>query len=603
MAGEDAGDAERSPLPFEDLVAPPQARPEIPAAPLEVAPAESALGAEPPGALLWPAQEPEAQEDLTSPQLPSLQSLQDEAAPLWKDGSPPAPQAEPEPVLYEQGFPASREKAAWPDLGAAAHDEASQIASQDTVQAGQEEDFSPRPTYVVDSIPGLETPTGDVVTKQTTEDALQALRDLAKNSRDGTISAATGADSSAGGSEEQVGLPTADAPDPPSQTDERIAPGALWHGELAGGSPLAAAAGETPESEGFEILDAALASAMQFEPEAESESPAGPDLFEPALSAEFEEDPVAEHAVSLLSRLTEHEAGTPLEGLDAELPAQVEDNEPAHAAFEQTVLNLSGGEALSSPDAAKELNADVEAEHSATEDASAAADGIARLTETTPPDVEMPSGQVDADGKVLAFPVPAQGATDEPSYTPAEASPPGSDRSRPVDIEPHLELLPIEPKASLGSSQTQAGSDANGASQTEGPTSVLAPALPVAEAPELGVGPLPLESACGPSEAEWVIEAIGWHKAFDSLLDPLTVWGVTEADAPAPVPLLTENEGPMAPHSEAVLPQSLLAGHEPEAPGPGELIVTELILAEPVARDSEAMLEEMDFETQRFSVG
>ena len=60
----------------------------------------------------------------------------------------------------------------------------------------------------------------------------------------------------------------------------------------------------------------------------------------------------------MLSRLTEHEAGTPLEGLDAELPGQVEDNEPAHAVFELTVLNLSGGEALSSPYPAKELNAD-----------------------------------------------------------------------------------------------------------------------------------------------------------------------------------------------------------------------------------------------------
>ena len=266
---------------------PPQARPEIPAAPLEVAPAESALGAEPPGALLWPPEEPKAEEDLTLQQLPSLESLQDEAAPLWKDGLPPAPPAEREPVLYEQSLPASREQVAWPDLGAAAHDEATQIASQDTVQAGQEEDFSPRPTYVVDSIPGLETPTGDVVPNQTTEDALQALRDLVKNSRDGSITADTGTESSARESEEPVGLPTADAPDPPSQTDERIAPGALWHGELAGGSPLAAAAGETPEPEGFEILDAALASAMQFEPEAESESPAGPDLFEPALSAEF----------------------------------------------------------------------------------------------------------------------------------------------------------------------------------------------------------------------------------------------------------------------------------------------------------------------------
>ncbi len=508
---------------------PPPARPEMPAAPREVAPAESALGAEPSEALLWPPEEPKGEESLTLPPLPSLQSLQDEAAPLWKDGLPQAPPAEPEPVWYEQSFPASREQAAWPDVGEAVHGEALQTASQDAVQAGQ--DFSPQPNHVVDSIPGLETPTADVVLEQTAEDALQALRDLVKNSRDGSITADTGTESSAGESaessaresEEQVGLPTSDAPGPPLQTDERIAPGALLHGELGGDSPLVAGAGKTPESQGFEILDAALASAMQVDPEAESEGPAGLDLFEPAPSAELEAAPPAdigaEHAISLLSRLAEGDAGTALEGLDAELPAQVEDNEPAHAAFEEAVLNLSGGEALSSPDAAKELNADVEAEHSA------AADAIARLTETTLPDAKTPSREVDADGKVLAFPVSAQKAAGQPSYTPAEASPPSSDRSRPVDIEPHLELLPVEPKASFGSSQTPAGSDANGGSQTEGPTSLLAPALPAAEALELGVGPLPLESACGPSEAEWVIEAIQRHMTVDSLLDNLTVRG------------------------------------------------------------------------------
>ena len=90
---------------------------------------------------------------------------------------------------------------------------------------------------------------------------------------------------------------------------------------------------------------------------------------------------------------------------------------------------------------------------------------------------------------------------------------------------------------------------------------------------------------------------------FDSLLNNLTIRGAAGMDSSSLTPPKTEDEEPMAPSPRPVLPQSLLAGHEPSPPLRRELTVTELIGAEPTTRDSEGMLEEMEIEAQRLSVG
>ena len=463
--------------------------------------------------------------------------------------------------------------------------------------APAEEAFPTVPTYLVDSAPELAARSDSAldVSGQSAEDALRALRDLVKSSRDGTSTAETGQPAVTGSSSADTPATLHEA------TGEEIDTDAVLGSEWASGSLLVAGVDESvgSDSEGFDLLDAALHSAVQPDAQtaANAAGPDDPDIFEPLLSSELEDTPDpsdqagVEQSISALSRLTDGEATVPApEELDAELLTRDagEDSEPAHAAFEEAVLNLSSGEPLSTSGAAEEIGGEIE--------------GVARSTENAQPKAEASADEAEPDAKVLAFPAPDESAAADPTDVPNEITSTAADRPPLFDLEPQLDLLAIGPQAVDGPSQKLV--EVSELSEVAPAGGVASALVPPTQALAPGAKRLPIEAARRPSENDWALEAIREHLAVDQILEDRAARGVSAAGTPDPGPPLIQDQERLAPSSsEPALPQSLLAGHATGVPGPGELTVTELIEGEPAVRGSEAVLEEMEIQVLQLSVG
>ena len=500
-----------------------------------------------------------------------------------KPECPPLPVEEPPALAQTPAVPL--EAATAENVPASEAPAAKAPSVAEPVPAPAEEASSTVPTYLVDSGPELDAPSDSApdLSGQSAEDALQALRDLVKHSRDGTSTAETN----------QPAVTGSSSADTPATLHEATGGGidadAVLGSERASDPLPVAGVDESAgsDSEGFDLLDAALSSAVQPDAEtaANAAGPDDPDIFEPLLSGELEDAPGpfdqagVEQAISALSRLTDGEAPAP-EELDAELLT--------HTAFEEAVLNLSSGEPLSISDAAEELGGEIE--------------GVARSTENAQPKAEASADDAEPDAKVLAFPVPDESAAGEPTDVPNEITPAAVDRPPLFDLEPQLDLLAIEPQAVDGPSQKLVEvSELSEAARAGGVASAL---VPPTEALVPGAKRLPIETARRPSENDWALEAIREHLAVDQILEDRAARGVSAVGTPDPGPPVIQDQERLAPSSsEPALPQGLLTGHAAGVPGPGELTVTELIEGEPAVRGSEAVLEEMEIEALQLSVG
>ena len=460
-----------------------------------------------------------------------------------------------------------------PDAASAENVPASEASSAPAVTVPSVTEPPPAPveeasstvtTYLVDAGPELDAPSGSTldVGGQSAEDALQALRALVKHSRDGTSTAET----------DQPPLTDSSSADTPASlhgaTGEGNDTDPILGNQRASDLLLVPGVDESvgSDGEGFDLLDAALHSALQpgAETAAEAEGPYDPDVFEPSLDGGLEETPgpfdqaAAEQAISAMSRLTDVEAPAPLpEELDADLPTQ---------------------------DAVEEPGGEIE--------------GVARSTDKA----EVSADDAEPDAKVLAFPAPDESPAGKPTDLPNEITPTAVDRPPLFDLEPHLNLLAIEPQAVDGRSEKPA--EVSELSEVAPAGGVASALVPPTEALVPIPKSLPIEATRRPSENDWALEAIREHLPVDQILEDRAARGVSAAGPPDPEPRVIHDQQRLAPRSsELALPQGLLTGNETGVQGPGELTVTELIEGEPAVRRSEAVLEEMEVEVLQLSVG
>ena len=554
--------------------------------------------------------EPQDGGEAARPPLPGEEPLPlDQTAGIQLESEPALAQASSagEPSLTQAANePADDKRLFSPDgeLPATAHYEAPSPAGQ--------QDLTSLAAGPQDSATQPETPPSapDHILRQSADEALEALRELARGTRGHT-----------GGEVGQGSIPSEtprlEASGSSSTTDaEQVESGSLPE------DPEIPSANTT--FDGPKRWDEVLAAATWSQDPSEIEASVDtPESSGSASSVELPQEPTpparedhgANPSVSWLSRLTEADAASGRETANAgegRSKERTDNDREAEPALDEAALKLASADALFPPGAVLKDGA-------RPQDLEASSDPAT-------PEAEPTGGTEEPASRVLSFPASGEDENAETAQAIAETtSAPRTETSRMFDLEPHSDLFVIQPEASPGpgapySRKTYGRANAEVFCPSGGP--LRAPAASLFSWPEaksirpsdfISMAPSateapPLNAAAWPVEAlrldiarrlpsnDWRFERapLSVGRLFDSALARLAA--ATHGGGAVSCP--TEAEELRTPGWDVVTPQLLPMRSDPAEQAPAGLTINDLIDEEPAVRGSEVTWEEMEAQIQ-----